>query len=140
MSSVSLFPILAVALLVGVVAGAIVFIKGRRREGTDSSCGQCGYNLTGSESNRCPECGTLFIEAGVTMGNLSSKRPRWVWASLLVLSILFVGGIGLSASLAAAHRAQSQATLRANYAQAAAAQTQQQKSSEQAETNDGSDP
>ena len=70
MSSVSLFPILAVALLVGVIAGVVVLIKGRRRgrEGSAPTCGQCGYNLTGSESNRCPECGTLFIEAGVTLG------------------------------------------------------------------------
>ena len=136
----SLFPILAVALLVGVVAGVVVFIKGRRREGTDPTCSRCGYDLTGSESNRCPECGTLFIEAGVTMGNPSSKRPRWVWGSWLVLSILFVAGIGILASRTAARKAQSQATLRAIYAQAAAAHARQQKSSEQAEANGSGDP
>ena len=109
MSSVSLFSILAVALLVGVVAGVVVLIKGQRRgrQGTDPTCGRCGYNLTGSESNRCPECGTLFIEAGVTLGRSSPKKARWVWVSLLVLSILFVGGIGLSFSYRAANRARS---------------------------------
>ena len=132
MTSVSLFPILVVALLVGVVAAVVVLIKGQRRgrEGTDPTCGQCGYNLTGSESNRCPECGTLFIEAGVTLGNPSPKRARWVWVSVLVLSILLVGGIGLSVSLTAARRAQAQAAqarLRAVYAQAVAALAQQQR-------------
>ena len=83
MSSVRLFPILEVALLVGVVAGVVVLIKAQRRERTDPTCGQCGYNLTGSESNRCPECGTLFIEAGVTLGNPSPKRARRVLVSLV---------------------------------------------------------
>ncbi len=145
MSSLSLLPILAVALLVGVVAGVVVLIKGKRRgrEGTDPACGQCGYNLTGSASNRCPECGTLFIEAGVTLGNPSTKRARWLLVSLIILSILFVGGIGLSVSLTAARRAQAQAAsarLRAVYAQAALLQGQQQKLSEQAETNSNDDP
>ncbi|MCH8881548.1 MAG: hypothetical protein IID34_16910 [Planctomycetes bacterium] len=142
MSSVSLFPILAVALLAGVVAGVAVLIKGQRRrgEGTDPTCGQCGYNLTGSESNRCPECGTLFIEAGVTLGNPSPKRPRWILASLIVLAILLVGGIGLSLSYRATSQARAQARLRAIYAQAASVQAQQQASSEQVETNDNGDP
>ncbi len=119
--------ILGVVLLVGAVV--IVLLKAQRRERTDPTCGRCGYNLTGSESNRCPECGTLFIEAGVTTGSPSPKSPRWVLVSLLVLSILFVAGIGLSVSYRAANRARAQARLRAIYAQAAAAQAQQQKSS-----------
>lgn len=140
MSSVSLLPILTVALLVGVVAGVVVLIKGRRRgrEGTDPSCGRCGYNLTGSESNRCPECGTLFIEAGVTLGNTSPKRPRWVLVSLLVLLILFVGVIGASVIWRAASQARAQA-VRAQF-QAALVQAQQQESSEQAETSDDEEP
>ena len=136
--SILAISVLGVMLLTGAVVA--VLFKGRRREGTDPTCSRCGYDLTGSESNRCPECGTLFIEAGVTMGNPSSKRPRWVWGSWLVLSILFVAGIGILASRTAARKAQSQATLRAIYAQAAAAHAQQQKSSDQAEANDSGDP
>ena len=108
--------------------------------------GRCGYNLTGSESNRCPECGTLFIEAGVTLGNPSPKRARWVLVSLIVLSILFVGGIGLSVSYRAASQARAQAAraqflrMRAVEMQATLLRGQQQESSEQAEANSKSDP
>ena len=147
MTSVSLFPILAAALLVGVVAGVVVLLKGRRRgrEGTDAACGRCGYNLTGSESNRCPECGTLFIEAGVTLGNPSPMKARWVLVSLVVLSSLFVAGLGLSVSHRAARRAQAQAKaqllqMRAIETQAAATEAQQHNSLRRAETNDNGEP
>ena len=114
-------------------AVVIVLLKAQRREGTDPTCGRCGYNLTGSESNRCPECGTLFIEAGVTLGNPAPKRARWVLVSLIVLSILFVAGIGLSLSYRAASQAQAQAAqaqllrMRATEMQAALLKEQQHK-------------
>ncbi len=144
--SILALSILVVLLLIG--AGVVVLIKAQRRgrEGTDPTCGQCGYNLTGSESNRCPECGTLFIEAGVTLGNPAPKRARWVLVSLIVLSILFVGGIGLSVSYRTASQARAQAAraqflrMRAVEMQATLLRGQQQESSEQAEANSKSDP
>ncbi len=60
----------------------------------------------------------------MTLGNPAPKRARWVLVSLVVLSILFVGGIGLSVSYTDARRAQ---------AQTVAAQAQQRKSSQQSE-------
>ena len=104
----------------------VVLLKGRRRgrEGADPACGRCGYNLTGSESNRCPECGTLFIEAGVTLGNPSPMKARWVLVSLVVLSSLFVAGLGLSVSHRAARRAQAQAQAKAQLLQMRAIETQ----------------
>ncbi len=137
--------ILGVLLLLGAVA--IVLFKAQRREGTGPTCGRCGYNLTGSVSNRCPECGALFIEAGVTLGNPSHKRPRWVLVSLLVLSILFVAVIGFSVSYRAASQARSAQArarlsqqVRAKEMRAAAAQAKQQESSEQGEPNHNGDP
>ncbi|MEM7627142.1 MAG: hypothetical protein AAF333_16210 [Planctomycetota bacterium] len=29
--------------------------------GTDRPCGGCGYNLRGTESTRCPECGHAYV-------------------------------------------------------------------------------
>ena len=142
--SVFAFSILVVLMFVGV--GIAALLKSRRHEGTDPTCGQCGYNLTGSESNRCPECGTLFIEAGVILGNPSPKRARWVLVSLVVLLILFVGGIGLSVSYRAASQARAQAAqaqllrMRAIEMQPALLRAQQQKSSEQAAANSKADP
>ena len=127
--SILAISVLGVMLLTGAVVA--VFLKGRRREGTDPTCGRCGYNLTKSESNRCPECGTLFIEAGVTLGTPSPMRARLVLVGFVVMLMLFVGGIGLSVSYTAARRAQAQAAranMRAIQAQAVAAQAQQQKS------------
>ncbi len=144
--SVFALSVLVVLLLIG--TGMVVLIKAQRRgrEGSDPTCGQCGYNLTGSESNRCPECGTLFIEAGVILGNPSPKKARWVLVSLVVLLILVVGGIGLSVSYRAASQARAQAAeaqflrMRAIEMQAALLQGQQQESSEQPEANSKSDP
>ena len=144
--SILALSILVLVLLVSAVLAAFFKAHRRGREGTDPTCGHCGYNLTGSESNRCPECGTLFIEAGVTLGNPSPKRARWVWVSLIVLSILFVGGIGLSVSYRAASQARAQAAqaqflrMRAVEMQAALLQGQQQASPEQAEANGKSEP
>ena len=59
---------------------------------TGPRCGGCGYNLTGSATNRCPECGSLFIEAGV----ITEKKPRplgraWVGVLLVALLLLPIG-------------------------------------------------
>ncbi|HPF40082.1 MAG TPA: hypothetical protein P5081_04515 [Phycisphaerae bacterium] len=45
-------------------------------------CGNCGYDLTSAESNRCPECGRLFIEAGVRVAGVSSRGRVWRGAVL----------------------------------------------------------
>lgn len=47
------------------------------------ACGRCGYNLTGNTSNRCPECGGLFIEVGVVTTGDRSDRRGWL-APLLI--------------------------------------------------------
>ena len=45
-------PFVAVA-----IATAILFYRDRRKN-APGFCGQCGYDLTGNTSGRCPECGT----------------------------------------------------------------------------------
>ena len=106
--SILALSILVVLLLVGVVVALLAIRKTLPTGEPDPTCGRCGYNLTGSVSNRCPECGALFIEAGVILGTPSPRRAPWVLVSLVVLSMLFVGGIGLSVSHTAARRAQAQ--------------------------------
>ncbi|MCC6358212.1 MAG: hypothetical protein IT450_05680 [Phycisphaerales bacterium] len=58
-------------------------------------CGHCGYNLTGAPGNRCPECGKLFIEAGVVVRD-DLRRGRWRFVLPLIAFALLVGTIGVS--------------------------------------------
>lgn len=57
-------------------------------------CGNCGYDLSGSEANRCPECGRLFIEAGLKLRRGATgqrRRARWMIA-MSVIALLGIGG------------------------------------------------
>lgn len=83
-------------------------------------CGHCQYNLTGIEENRCPECGLLFIEAGV---NLKDER-RWstrkvVPFAAFVFVIIFIG-------FSISYFFMSRARLQAAVARQQAVATQQQ--------------
>lgn len=56
----------------GFLIGALVERYPRRRRPRRGSprCAQCGYNLTGNVSGRCPECGTSILPQGSV-----SRRP-----------------------------------------------------------------
>lgn len=85
-------------------------------------CGNCGYNLTGAPGNRCPECGKLFIEAGVVVRR-EPRRSPW---RLLFLILAFAALIAIAFfTLHAARAAQARAALEAARARAAAAFLQQ---------------
>ena len=85
----------------------------RRQRGTEPRCGECGYNLTGSLSDRCPECGLRFVEAGVVKGSPASRVRLWFGLALLMLYPLF-GGLSVAAYMAdraAVERARAQAVV-----------------------------
>lgn len=114
------------------VAGAVLLFRARRMVVGSGPpvCGQCGYNLTGSESNRCPECGKLFIEAGIYRGTLPAhesarRRLGWAFISLPLLLFILLSG-GLLIALASARAARLQAQVAAAQAATAAQQAQAQ--------------
>jgi len=72
-------------------------------------CGHCQYNLTGIKDNRCPECGWLFIEAGVKIvGTQRRDRRKHVWLAAILGGFLLAG---ISVSYAMMARARMQAAV-----------------------------
>ena len=114
------------------VAIVAVVLSRRQPDTTMPRCGNCGYNLTGAPSNRCPECGQLFIEAGVITRQPTPSPPRH--AARVTLLIL----VGLTATAVLGTVAMwvrsSAARARAVAARQAAVQAQQQAAARQAAT------
>ncbi len=115
MSAAPVFPPLFLGVLACVVVGAIVIVvivaSRRRAETTLPRCGNCGYNLTGAPSNRCPECGKLFIEAGIiTKPPRPAPSRRVIWSLMLVLvGFAALGMLGMFAMSQRARAARTQA-------------------------------
>jgi len=109
---VSIFGVAAIILAVlSAGIGLYLIRSARRRRGTEPRCGHCGYNLTGSLSDRCPECGLRFVEAGVVKGSPASRARLWIGLALIMLTPLF-GGLSVAtymADRAAAERSRAQA-------------------------------
>ena len=89
---ISPLAVLLLALIVGWFGLGLwlVVTAGRARNGSAPICGHCGYNLTALEGNRCPECGKLFIEAGVSMGGKGNRRRRRAIGITMVASPLLL--------------------------------------------------
>ena len=96
--------------------GLYLIRSARRRRGTEPWCGHCGYNLTDSlfdrcPESRCPERGLRFIETGVVKGSPASRARLWIGLALIMLTRLF-GGLSATmymARKAAMERAKAQA-------------------------------
>ncbi|HEY3246123.1 MAG TPA: hypothetical protein VGM03_22495 [Phycisphaerae bacterium] len=86
-------------------------------------CGHCGYNLTAAQSNRCPECGLLFIEAGVIVPDRVRERSKLkVW--MIALFIMLLGPAMIGGAMTLHYRAQAAAAQARAAAARAAAQAQ----------------
>lgn len=69
-------------------AGAALLALGlrSRRRGNEPRCRACGYNLTGSASPACPECGADVRGGGTVLGQ-RHRRPALVASGVIVLLI-----------------------------------------------------
>lgn len=96
----------AAPLLLVVSSALVVYLiisRSQRARPGPPRCGNCRYDLTGSVSNRCPECGKLFIEAGVLLNH--PARVRRLAGLALAFSLLPIAAI-LVAYTVALHQQQ----------------------------------
>jgi len=99
--------LLSLAFVLGCMGVGVYLIVTSRTRQVESGprCGGCGYNLTGATTNRCPECGALFIDAGVITERAAHPRTRMRIGVLLIALPLLPIGLGLTASLVGYRRA-----------------------------------
>ena len=94
---------IAVILILGPVVclifGIHLIATSRRSIGPGPHCGYCSYNLTGSTANRCPECGRLFIEAGIVTSPALSLRKRRLIGIVLIVTPLLLATLGFAATM-----------------------------------------
>lgn len=104
---------IAITVILAVVACLIVGIyliaTSRRTVAAGPRCGHCGYNLTGSTANRCPECGRLFIEAGVVTNPVTSRRKRRLIGIVLIVAPFIPATLGFATTMFYRARAARQA-------------------------------
>jgi len=89
-------PVLLILLFLATLLGVGIYLlrSAGSRGSVDPLCGNCGYNLTGSESNRCSECGLLFIDAGIVRGSASPSRVRRrVGIAFILVPIILIVGL-----------------------------------------------
>ena len=119
MPAMILLSLIAGVLTCVAMAVIVIVVSRRRVDTTLPRCGNCGYNLTGAPSNRCPECGELFIEAGVITRQprqVPSRRMIWVLMLILVgFTVLGVLGMMAMGWRARAARAQAVAAQQAAF-------------------------
>ena len=135
-SSIAVIPLVLGLIAIACVVGGIYLIAtSRRTVGPGPRCGHCQYNLTGSMANRCPECGRLFIEAGIVTNPVPSLRARRRIGIVLIVLPLVPATLGPVSSLFyQTQRARMQAErARAMAEQARAAEMQARQQAQQAQ-------
>lgn len=70
-----------------VLAAILLVTRGMwpKRAGQTPFCRRCSYNLTGSVSGRCPECGTLLSEKAIIHGTRHPRPRRMVMGVLCAI-------------------------------------------------------
>jgi hypothetical protein len=93
---------LLVEVVVIFVLGASFLVEWRwpRRKGEAPHCAKCDYNLTGLQSDRCPECGTPIDSRSTPRGEPQRKRwlvyaaiACWLWGGFEVYRFVRQGNL-----------------------------------------------
>src|SRR5262245_21576586 len=73
------------------VGGWLLLTARRRAEGQEPHCLMCGYNLTGLDSERCPECGVELTADMRSCGPPSEMRWGRFMVGLVIVLGIFLG-------------------------------------------------
>src|SRR5882757_2082183 len=76
-SQLNLAAIVLILLFFGGIGAILMFWvrrRGRVPRSVESTCGHCGYAVTGLPTFVCPECGSDLREVGIHKGSKSAKR------------------------------------------------------------------
>ncbi len=68
-------------------------------------CGKCGYDLRGAPVDRCPECGSRFLDAGIITPAAARRRTRARRLVLLFSVAVILLGAALAIALYQTHTA-----------------------------------
>ena len=69
--------------------------EARARRAEEPKCGGCQYIVKGVESDRCPECGSLFLEVGVDARDPTGIRT---WQIGVLMQVIAFGALWASIS------------------------------------------
>ncbi len=92
-----ILPVYITLIVVQVVGGVWLFVRGLRGGTGFPSCGGCGYDLTGSLGSVacCPECGSAFAEVGIDKPGPQQRPLLLVAGAALLITASCSLGIGL---------------------------------------------
>jgi hypothetical protein len=81
LSDLHLLPAIALTLYL-LSMGLLLFLRARRRVGSEPHCRKCNYFLVAISSSRCPECGTAITPRNTQLGQRRWRSP-WLLASFI---------------------------------------------------------
>jgi len=129
-TSMLVFVIALLVILIPLAIGIALVVKSRGKGLGYPACGTCRYDLSASvgTTDRCPECGLLFVTAGIVPPH-GQRQPALLWMGVALLALsLGCAGTGLFASVLSQRAMQR--------ARAAAAAQQQSQAAQQASHQD----
>lgn len=140
-SSVLGFLMIFLLLILPIAIGIALILTSRRGGLGFPACGACQYDLSGTvgSSERCPECGALYVKVGILPPHGPKKTIR-MWTGIAMLAVpLTCFGLAVIPLISYTNQAAMRARAAAAQAQQAALAAQQQAQQQQGQEQQAQD-